>query len=643
MTKPNVSWKFGSGLGVLVLLLALSLPAITPALAAVVTINPGTVWTDTTGNVIQAHGEGIIKVGSTYYWLGEDKTNGSPFQNIKCYSSTDLKNWTFVNNVLTQQASGDLGPNRIVERPHVIYNSSTAQYVMYMHIDNTSYSERRAGTATSSSVCGNYTYRGSVKPLGHDSLDDTLFQDGSNGYFISEDRTSAKLQIYQLSADYLTVSSLVATLPQYESPALVKIGGTYFLFGSHLTGWNTNDNQYTTATSLAGPWSTWKSFAPTGTNTCNSQTTFILPVQGSSTTTYMFLGDRWSPSSLWDSRYIWEPLTINGTTVTLTCYSSWTIDAATGAWGAGALPTYYTLVNRKSAKLADVNGASTADGATVIQWLSNGGLNQQWEVVEAGGGYNTITNRNSGKCLEVANNSTADGAIVDQWTCNGGTNQKWQKIAVGSYSQFKAQHSAKCLDVSGGSTADGAQIVQLTCNTGSTSQQWTQTYISGPTPTPGSPTQTPTRTNTPTGPTATPTRTPTPGAVTNLALNKPASADSFQTANPIASGNDGSTTTRWCANDGNLNHWWKVDLGASHALTGSEVMWEFSGRVYKYKVEVSTDNTNWTLVVDKTNNTSTAQTQTDNFTATARYVRITVTGLASATWASFFEFRVFGT
>src|SRR5689334_19213965 len=185
MTKPKVSWKLGPMLVVLAMLTALSLPSIAPALAAMVTITPGAVWTDVSANVIQAHGEGIIKVGSTYYWLGEDKTNGSPFQNIKCYSSTDLKNWTFVNNVLTQQASGDLGPNRIVERPHLIYNSSTAQYVMYMPIDSTSYSERKAGTATSSTVCGNYTYRGSVKPLGHDSLDDTLFQDGSNGYFIS--------------------------------------------------------------------------------------------------------------------------------------------------------------------------------------------------------------------------------------------------------------------------------------------------------------------------------------------------------------------------------------------------------------------------------------------------------------------------
>lgn len=130
---------------------------------------------------------------------------------------------------------------------------------------------------------------------------------------------------------------------------------------------------------------------------------------------------------------------------------------------------------------------------------------------------------------------------------------------------------------------------------------------------------------------------------TNLALNKPATASSEETSkgNTAAKGNDGSTSTRWCAANGNTGQWWKVDLGQNYSLTGAEVMWEFS-RVYKYKIEVSTDNTNWTLVVDRTNNTSNAQTQTHSFSATARYVRITVTGLEANTWASFWEFRVFG-
>src|SRR5689334_5795958 len=279
------------------------------------TILPGIVWRDTAGNLIEAHGHGLTKVGSTYYLIGEDKTNGALFQNVNCYSTPDLTTFTFVGHLLTLQASGDLGPNRIVERPHVIFNASTNQYVMYMHIDNTNYSERKTGVATSSSFCGTYTYRGSFKPLGHDSLDDDLFVDGTAGYFMSEDRTNQKLQLYRLSADYLSVSSLVATLNQYEGPALVKIGSAYYMFGSHLTGWNTNDNQYSHATSLSGPWSAWQSFSPAGSNTCNSQSTNILTVAGSSTTSYIFLGDRWNPTTLSDSRYIWEPLSISGTTL----------------------------------------------------------------------------------------------------------------------------------------------------------------------------------------------------------------------------------------------------------------------------------------------------------------------------------------
>lgn len=98
------------------------------------TIRPGAVWRDTAGAVIQAHGAGMIKVGSTYYWFGEDKTDGYAFQNINCYASTDLIHWTFKGHVLSRQPAGDLGPGSVVERPKVIYNSRTKMYVMYMHL-----------------------------------------------------------------------------------------------------------------------------------------------------------------------------------------------------------------------------------------------------------------------------------------------------------------------------------------------------------------------------------------------------------------------------------------------------------------------------------------------------------------------------
>jgi hypothetical protein len=48
-------------------------------------------------------------------------------------------------------------------------------------------------------------------------------------------------------------------------------------------------------------------------------------------------------------------------------------------------------------------------------------------------------------------------------------------------------------------------------------------------------------------------------------------------------------------------------------------------------------------VVDRTNNTSTSQFQEHTFdNQVARYVRITISGLESGSWASFYEFNVLG-
>lgn len=107
---------------------------------------------------MQAHGGGIIQVGSLFYLIGENKLNGSNFQSINCYSSPDLVQWKFENELLNLQKSGDLGPNRVVERPHVMFNKQTNKYVMWMHIDSSNYGEAKAGVATSDTVCGDYAY-----------------------------------------------------------------------------------------------------------------------------------------------------------------------------------------------------------------------------------------------------------------------------------------------------------------------------------------------------------------------------------------------------------------------------------------------------------------------------------------------------
>ncbi|HEX8347209.1 MAG TPA: nucleoside hydrolase-like domain-containing protein [Actinoplanes sp.] len=133
-------------------------------------------------------------------------------------------------------------------------------------------------------------------------------------------------------------------------------------------------------------------------------------------------------------------------------------------------------------------------------------------------------------------------------------------------------------------------------------------------------------------------------AAVDIAIGKPATASGQQGSRPASYGNDGSASTRWCANSAATGHWWQVDLGATTAVAGSQVIWEFA-RNYRYRISVSTDGSTFTTVSDRSASTSAAQIQDDTFTANARYVRITVTGLPTdvETWASFSTFSVFGT
>ena len=314
-----------------------------PALCAHAQIVPGTVFNDTEGHAIEAHGGGMIQVGATYYWIGENKSqNSAAFHANSCYSSSDLQHWKFVGNPLSVQASGDLGPHRIVERPKILFNKLTGLYVMYMHVDSSDYKEAKVGVAVSKTVCGQYEYKGSFQPLGFQSRDLGLYQEADGtGYLLSEDRVNG-LRIDRLSRDYLGVESSVAVLPDMEAPALIKIGPLYYMFSSYLSGWKANDNQVTTATSLSGPWSAMKPFAPVGSLTYSSQTAYVLPVQGSPATTYIYMGDIWNPKDFPHSAYVWLPLQIDAAGVTMPWISRWTIDVNTGRWlpapGASSAP-----------------------------------------------------------------------------------------------------------------------------------------------------------------------------------------------------------------------------------------------------------------------------------------------------------------
>ena len=59
---------------------------------------------------------------------------------------------------------------------------------MYTHIDDEKYQQASIGVATSDSVCGKYSYRGSTRPMDQESRDIGLFQDSDGkGFLLTED------------------------------------------------------------------------------------------------------------------------------------------------------------------------------------------------------------------------------------------------------------------------------------------------------------------------------------------------------------------------------------------------------------------------------------------------------------------------
>lgn len=278
---------------------------------------------DDHGAVAQLHGVGIQQFGGTYFAWGENKIAGSTFTSIACYSSDDLISWRSEGDALTAVATPELA-GRVVERPKVLRRPDGA-YVMFLHVDTPDYSLAHVGYAVAASPAGPFEYRGSGRPLGRESRDIGVYHEAERGYLLSEDRADG-LHILELTDDYLGIRQSVATTRNnershgLESPALVKHDGLYYLFGSELTGWSHNDNQYATATTLAGPWSTWRGFAPAGSRTFESQVSAVVPIGEGR---YLYVGDRWNRDDLGNSPAVWLPITLDNGTARLEWRDEW--------------------------------------------------------------------------------------------------------------------------------------------------------------------------------------------------------------------------------------------------------------------------------------------------------------------------------
>lgn len=286
----------------------------------------GAPWYDDRGELINAHGGGLLHHDGKYYWYGEIKKGNTwlvpdqaweayrvPAGGISCYSSLDLSNWHFEGVVLPAvigQPDHDLDTSKVIERPKVIYNDQTKQFVMWMHVDTKDYSYARAGVAVSDRPTGPFSYLGSFRPNGEMSRDMTLFKDDDQrAYLFYASESNKTMHVCLLNDDYLSPSpvySRIINAEYREAPVVFKYNKQYYLITSGCTGWSPNPASWAVSDNLPGNWTQFGNpcVGDNAETTFNTQATFAAPLPGKSNQ-FLLMADRWNKTNLADSRYVW--------------------------------------------------------------------------------------------------------------------------------------------------------------------------------------------------------------------------------------------------------------------------------------------------------------------------------------------------
>lgn len=235
--------------------------------------------------------------------------------------------------------------NKVVERPKVMYNESTGKYVMWWHQDGPAsgqYYDAMGGVAVSDSPVGPFKFLGTKRLLPDNPTDagmlrdmNVFVDDDGTGYLIYASEENATTIIHRLNEEYTDVAGTeegkdwvkVFAGDYREAPAVFQEGDTYYMVTSGQSGWNPNPCKWSWVKGdiMSTDWAENKTFCvgdydlsgnpvsdPNRGTTFHSQSTFILPVRDTEGNKipgqYVYIGDRWIPNDLKDSRYIWLPL-----------------------------------------------------------------------------------------------------------------------------------------------------------------------------------------------------------------------------------------------------------------------------------------------------------------------------------------------
>jgi len=237
-------------------------------------IKPGQPWLDTEGKRIQAHGGSIFYENDTFYWYGENKEKtvsgdcGVWHWGVRAYSSKDLYNWKDEGLILPpdeNDKSSPIHPAQSMDRPHILYNSMTKKYVMWIKImgrRDAPYYEQYMTIATADKLLGPYNIIKMIHPLGMNSGDfDLVMNTSDHKAYIYFERVHSELICADLTDDYTDVTGYYSShfprlQPPFvrEAPAFFTRKGKMYLFTSGTTGYFPNPSEIAVSPLFHGPW-----------------------------------------------------------------------------------------------------------------------------------------------------------------------------------------------------------------------------------------------------------------------------------------------------------------------------------------------------------------------------------------------------
>jgi hypothetical protein len=240
-----------------------------------------------------------------------------------------------------------------------LYCERTGEYVVVFEAVSDEWARHKVGYASANTVEGPYTLDRVAYPEPEQSTgDQSVFRAGGDAYLVAvldgelgvEREYNQRIGIYRLTPDCRGVAKRVfegfeRETPEdaVEAPHVFERNGRFYLFASRCAWWQSTPTQYSTASSLSGPWSGLDRVqchldhgdgpVPRRFNSFNTQHDFVVPVEGSETTTFVYAGDRYTQYHGYGvGRNVFLPVRWDGDEPQLHWEPAWRIDTDTGEW-----------------------------------------------------------------------------------------------------------------------------------------------------------------------------------------------------------------------------------------------------------------------------------------------------------------------